>query len=210
MLIIALTGGAATGKSAVAGMLLAAWGDRAGSFSADAAVHELLTRDSIKRKVGEVFGSGVFDASGGINRAALREIVFRDESLRRELEGMLHPQVQAMGRQAQQDAAANRKECFVHEIPLLYEVDSQIERQHDVVVAASEETQRRRLQENRGLDPETIELLLRSQMPLDQKMARADFVIWNDAGVAELEEQVRLLAAFLGPAGSADLDSPFA
>jgi len=200
VITLALTGGAATGKSAVAEGLCRRWGDSAAFFSADEAVRELLTKPGIKTSVAEVFGEGVFDAVGDIDRGKLRRVVFRGESLRRKLEDILHPGVQALGREVGAVAIRDQKKFFVYEIPLLYETGSRLKRDFDVVVASSAETQRRRLVEKRGLEPEIIDNLLKAQMPLDQKMARADFVIWNDATERELQEQVFFLADFLDQA----------
>lgn len=173
------------------------WGDSAAFFSADSAVHELLTKGAIKTRITAVFGEGVLDADGEIDRGKLRRIAFCNGPLRRKLEGILHPEVQSMGLEARCVAIENQKERLVYEIPLLYEIDSQMERNFDVVVAASEKTQRMRMAEIRGLEPETIEQLITAQIPITQKMIRADFVIWNDAGEAELEEQIFLLLDFL-------------
>ncbi|MBL9154692.1 MAG: dephospho-CoA kinase [Verrucomicrobiales bacterium] len=197
MITMAITGGVATGKSAVVAQLTQIWGEHAASFSADAAVHELLTRPDIKTKIGEVFGSSVFDEAGAIDRSQLRQVVFRTPPLRRDLEAILHPEVFVAGQQAHLLAKKSDRSLFVYEIPLLYEVDSKHQRDLDLVVASSEDVQRSRMAERRGLDPETIENLLRSQMPLSVKLERADVVIWNDGTETELEEQVHVLSSLI-------------
>ncbi len=197
MISIALTGGVATGKSSVLALLKDLWGEDSDFFSADAAVHELLTSSAIKTKVSEVFGDGVFTDDGEIDRKALRRVVFQDDDLRRKLEGILHPEVQALAGKAELAARENRKHFLVYEIPLLYEVDSPVRRQADVVVAATKRVQRDRLVERRGLEPEVIEQIFQAQMPIEQKIARADHVIWNDGSESELEEQVILLTHLL-------------
>lgn len=194
MIVIALTGGVATGKSSVLARLTQTWGETAAFFSADTAVHELLTTRVIKTKVEEVFGNSVFDASGDIDRGILRRIVFRDDDLRNRLEGILHPEVQALADQVRASSEEDRKNYLVFEIPLLYEVDSSLDRQFDVVVGSSEPIQRQRLVERRGIEPEIVEKIFQAQMPIEHKVARADFVIWNDGAESELNEQVRLLA----------------
>ncbi|MCB1232011.1 MAG: dephospho-CoA kinase [Verrucomicrobiae bacterium] len=197
MISIALTGGVATGKSSATKRLKTIWTDSAAFFSADEAVHELLTTTQIKTKITAVFGERVIDDDGEVSRSQLRQIVFRDESLRRKLEGILHPEVQAMASRAEESALENHKQFLVYEIPLLYEVDSPVTRQKDVVVAASQQTQRQRLSEKRGLETEVIEMIIGAQLPIETKMARADHVIWNDGTESELEEQVILLAELL-------------
>ena len=208
MITLAITGGVATGKSAAVGKLGEMWGDTAAFFSADASVHELLTTSRIKTKLSEVFGNAIFDAAGEVDRGKLRQIVFRDPLLRRKLEQIIHPEVFEAGKEAHAFAKESRSLLFVYEIPLLYEVESQRERDFDVVVAASEETQRLRMAEKRGLEPEIIDNLLKAQMPIDEKVRRADFVIWNDGSEAELEEQVFLLSNLLQSAPARDEFSP--
>ena len=170
------------------------WSDDAAVFSADSAVHVLLTTETIKTKVSEVFGDGVVGADGEIDRGALRKVAFRDDSLRRKLEALIHPEVQTMAMKAESDAIEGRKRFLVYEIPLLYEVDSPVRRQCDLVVAASRQIQENRLIELRGLQKELIEHIFTAQMPLEEKMARADHVIWNDGSEAELGEQVMKFA----------------
>ena len=198
MISIALTGGVATGKSAVLALLKRHWGEEGAFFSADTAVHELLTTAAIKTKVVEVFGEGIVRDDGEIDRGELRRIVFRDDDLRRKLEEILHPEVQALAAKAEATADENRKRYLVYEIPLLYEVDSPVRRQVDLVVAASRRIQHDRLADKRGIDPEIIEKIFQAQWPIEKKMARADHVIWNDGSEAELEEQVLLFVDSLG------------
>lgn len=181
------------------------WPEDGAFFSADEAVHELLTKDGIKSRVSEVFGGGILSTDGEIDRGKLREIVFRDEPLRKQLEGILHPEVRTMGRDFEAACRSNRKQFLVSEIPLLYEVESDLVRDHDLVVAASEEVQQRRMAEERGLDSAIIDKLIKAQMPLTEKMARADFVIWNDGDRSELEEQVMLFIDWLDQTRSEDV-----
>lgn len=197
MITIAITGGVATGKSAVVSRLVGQWGEKAAFFSADAAVHHLLTTQAIKTKLREVFGSAIFDGLGEVDRGELRRIVFRDPALRRTLEEILHPEVFAAGQKALEQAIYSGRQMFVYEIPLLYEVESQQKRDFDIVVAASQDTQRLRMRDKRGLEPDVIDSLIKSQMPIDQKTLRADIVIWNDGPESELDEQVFLLSGRL-------------
>jgi len=156
-----------------------------------------LTRPSIKTKLTEVFGRAVFDGAGDVDRGMLRRIVFRDPPLRRKLEQILHPEVFVAGQEALSLAIESKRDLLVYEIPLLYEAESKQKRDLDLVVASSEETQRLRLAEKRGLDPEIIDNLLKSQTPVLEKALRADLVIWNDGTETELEEQVFLLSGII-------------
>jgi len=206
VITIAITGGVATGKSAVMSGLAEIWGEKASFFSADRAVHELLTRPEIKTKLQTVFGGVIFDDAGDVDRGRLRQVVFRDPLLRRKLEEILHPEVFKAGQEAYSLAIESRRNLLVYEIPLLYEVDSKHERDFDLVVAASEEVQRLRMAEKRGLEPEMIENLLKSQMSVSEKVRRADLVIWNDGTETELEEQVFILSGFIHQRLDGDLN----
>ena len=112
---------------------------------------------------------------------------------------MLHPQILNSANKALLQAASvdERPELFVLDVPLLYEVDFPIERDLDVVIAASKKTQSQRLSENRNLDQATIESLLNSQLPISDKIENADVVIWNDGSSSELEFQTNLLSEML-------------
>ncbi|NNE94143.1 MAG: dephospho-CoA kinase [Verrucomicrobiales bacterium] len=201
MKTIAVTGGVGTGKSTLVSALQEKL--RIGSealFDCDGAVHKLLTTESILTKVAEAFGNEILNPDGGVNRSALRNIVFEDEARRSELEGILHPAVLTLAQTALENAA-NREDqptsFFLIEVPLLYEVDFPVKRDLDLVVAASRETQINRLIEHRQLEPDTIERLLSSQLPISEKVERADLVIWNDGVLSEFKEQIDLLSQFL-------------
>ncbi|MGY8639723.1 MAG: dephospho-CoA kinase [Verrucomicrobiales bacterium] len=200
MKTIAITGGIATGKSTLVRRLIELFGDkRATLFDCDAEAHNLLTKQEIIATVVEEFGSDVLNPDGGVNRATLRQIVFEDEARRLTLEGMLHPQILNSANKALLQAASvdERPELFVLDVPLLYEVDFPIERDLDVVIAASKKTQSQRLSEYRNLDQATIESLLNSQLPISDKIENADVVIWNDGSSSELEFQTNLLSEML-------------
>ena len=200
MKTIAITGGIATGTSTLVRRLIELFGDkRATLFDCDAEAHNLLTKQEIIATVVEEFGSDVLNPDGGVNRATLRQIVFEDEARRLTLEGMLHPQILNSANKALLQAASvdERPELFVLDVPLLYEVDFPIERDLDVVIAASKKTQSQRLSEYRNLDQATIESLLNSQLPISDKIENADVVIWNDGSSSELEFQTNLLSEML-------------
>jgi len=99
---------------------------------------------------------------------------------------------------AQAQAARRNAEWLLVDIPLLFETGAEGECDAVVVVACSPETQRERIVSQRGLSPEMAEKMIASQTSLASKAARADYVLWNDAPRARLEEQADLLAGYLG------------
>ncbi len=184
---VGLTGGIAAGKSAVAELWRA---KGAVVIDSDALAHEALAPGTpTNASVAREFGSGVVNADGSINRAALGEIVFRNEARRLVLNGLVHPAVRQKRREA--FAALERAgddTVAVAMIPLLYEVGEEKEFDSIVVVACSETTQQARLAA-KGLNESQARARLASQWPLAKKMDRADYVIWNDGSRRTLAEQ---------------------
>jgi dephospho-CoA kinase len=193
--VLGITGGIATGKSMFVQALLRQL--PAAHFDADRCAGELLAGDDATRSaVREAFGDDVFDVSGSPDRARLRVIVFGDEAKRRRLEAILHPAIrQRWTAQAAQHRAPGA--WLVVDIPLLFETGAESHFDRIAVVACSLATQRRRLSEQRGLDPAISEKIIGAQLPLSAKVDKADHVIWNDSTVACLDGQAGFLAAFL-------------
>lgn len=195
MPVIGITGGIATGKSTLVEALLKL--APAEAFDADRCVRGLLEGDpGVRAAVIAAFGEAVLDASGMLHRARLREQVFHDDASRARLEAILHPLVRhAWSVQAGQCRAAN---VFLYaDVPLLFETGGGQDCDRVIVVACSPETQRARMRLHRGLAPELIERMIGAQLDLATKVARADHVVWNDSTTEIVEEQARLLNAWL-------------
>jgi dephospho-CoA kinase len=191
-MLLGLTGGIATGKSTAA-RLLHDLADLT-AFDADACVHELLATDH------EVISTIRLEFSlpdAPLDRAMLRQIVFRDPEARRRLEGILHPVVRARWQGLAHDCRAHGRRLLA-DIPLLFETGAASAFDATIVVAASPQVQRQRLAD-RGLDQKMIDAMLASQWPIRQKIGLANHVIWNDGSLAELERQCVLLLDSLFP-----------
>jgi dephospho-CoA kinase len=87
-------------------------------------------------------------------------------------------------------SVSGRAKIFLVEVPLLYEVEFPIERDLDLVVASSRQTQLSRLLEKRNVKRELAVRIIESQMSLEKKMKRADIVIWNDGSEQSATSQV--------------------
>ncbi len=130
-------------------------------------------------EIAQAFGPSIIGMDGRLLRKELARIVFEDSDARRTLEKILHPRI----RQSWHDDAERwraeglRFGCVV--IPLLYETGAEREFARVVCVACSELTQRERLRE-RGWDDQEIERRIASQLPIMQKLQRADFVLWTE------------------------------
>jgi len=194
--VIAITGGVASGKSNFTRFLSRRL-PTAKLFDADVAARELVDHDpEIKRNLLNRFGPGSIGSDGRVNREWLREAVFRDEKSRRDLEALLHPAIRTQWMALAQTTRTHREWLLV-DIPLLYETGAQAECDAVAVVACSEATQRARIVSHRGLTAGMANKIIASQASLAIKAAQADFVIWNEAPLARLEEQAELFAGTL-------------
>lgn len=184
---VALTGGIACGKSAVA-QWWRQWG--AETLDADEVVHRLLAPDGVcVRTVAEAFGPEVLAADGGIDRERLGRIAFGDAAARLRLEALVHPAVICQMREwAAQVRRAGRFGVAV--IPLLFEAGLTADWDEIICVASSEATMMERLAQ-RGLTPDEARARIASQWPVHEKCARADRVIDNNGSLAELETLCR-------------------
>jgi dephospho-CoA kinase len=134
------------------------------------------------------FGPGVLAASGEIDRTALGEVVFGDPERRAVLNGLVHPEVKQAWERWLSAQAAHPAAVVI--IPLLYEIGEERDWDAVICVACPGRVQISRL-EARGLSPEQAGLRLAAQMPVADKMVRADHVIFNAGSLEELEEQTR-------------------
>ncbi|MFQ5802937.1 MAG: dephospho-CoA kinase [Candidatus Methylomirabilales bacterium] len=189
MIIVALTGGIATGKSTVAG-IFAKRG--AAVLDGDEMVRELqVPGTTVYEATVEAFGPDILQPDGTINRQVLGEIVFCDERLRRRLETIVHP---ALVVAVQERLAALRMQgipvCVV-ELPLLIESGAEGRFDWVVVVTAPEEVQVARLMTERGLSREEALARIHTQIPLAEKVRRADFVIENAGDLGETKRRVQ-------------------
>jgi dephospho-CoA kinase len=196
--LIGLSGGIGSGKSTVARML-AALG--ATVIDADEIVHELQAPGApMLDEIAEAFGAGVIDAEGALDRAALGDIVFRDETARKRLNDIVHPNVGIEFARRVRQAQAEHVPLLVLDIPLLFEgrragtgTSAAMNFDATVLVYASEETQVARQIERDGCTREEALRRIRAQMPLAEKRELADHVIENEGDLSETERQVREL-----------------
>lgn len=185
---IGLTGGIGSGKSTVAG-LLAQQG--AVLVDTDAIARAIAQPGGIAMPALEAaFGPGVIAADGGLDRAAMRQIVFADAGAKLRLEGILHPLI---GTETQRQAAAAGDDAVVvFDVPLLVEsgrwraiVDRVL------VVDATEQTQLKRVVARSGWAPEAVQAVIAQQASRRARRAAADAVLYNETlSLEELGAQV--------------------
>ena len=188
---IAITGGIAMGKSTFC-QLLQAELPRATFFDADACVQQLLTSSTIVARIGQEFGDSVLSSDGQLDRPRLREQVFDSAQQRAKLENILHPAVRQTFEDEREQASASpspEARVFLADIPLLFESDYRFEHDLAVTLAATPATQIRRLADRRGISRDLAENIIAAQMSIEEKMARADVVFWNEGRIGRLQQQ---------------------
>jgi dephospho-CoA kinase len=185
--LVGLTGGIGSGKSTVAERLVEHGVEL---IDADQIAREVVEPGKPAwRKIVEHFGDEVLDAEGFIDRAALGGIVFGDEKKRALLNELTHPPiVNTIATQLEVLQAFDG--VVVIDVPLL--VESGVNRGYEavIVVAAKPDTQLQRLVELRGMQRSEAEARIAAQSPLEDKLAVATHVIWNEGTLDELRDAV--------------------
>lgn len=191
---IGLTGGIGSGKSLVA-KLLRDFG--AAVVDADAIAREVVAPGGpAYNGIVEAFGPGVLRADGTIDRAALGARIFADAEARRTLNALTHPHIRRrMAEEGVRLSATPGVDVIVFDIPLLLETTDGRELDLDgtLVVDAADDVRVSRLLVRDGLTEADARRRLAAQIPLSQKVARADWVIDNNGSPDETRRQVEAL-----------------
>ena len=200
MLRIGLTGGIGTGKSHVARRMQAA---AIPVVDADVLAREVVEPGTpALAAVARRFGAGVIGPDGALLRPALAAIVFTDPDARRDLEAIVHPAVRA-GIEAFFAAQPPTTPFAVADIPLLYDTGRQREFDAVVVAACPIEVQVARVMARDGASEAAVRQRIAAQMPIEDKVKRADYVIDTGGSFADTDAAVdRVIAALSRRAGS--------
>jgi len=182
---IGLTGGIASGKSTVADMFA--------ELGVPVIDTDVIAREIVQpgepaiEEIRERFGDAVINTDGHLNRAAMRKIIFDDDTARLDLEAILHPRIGEQVRR-QADTAGGPYQLIV--VPLL--VSSALRDYVDrvLVVDCDEETQIRRLLQRDSESIEQAQRILNSQASRQERLAIADDVIRNDQSLDQTRTQV--------------------
>jgi dephospho-CoA kinase len=191
---VALTGGIATGKSSVRTAF-----EKLGVPTIDA---DRLARQAVApgtpglaAVVGR-FGRGILTADGQVDRAALGTIVFADAQARAHLEAIIHPVVRR-GIDDWYAALDPATPLAIAEIPLLYETGRDRDFDVAIVAACDPHEQLQRLMRRDGLDADTARRRVAAQLPIEDKVRRATYVVKTDGSHADTDAQVRAVHARL-------------
>jgi dephospho-CoA kinase len=184
-MIVGLTGGIGSGKSAVSTQLKSI-----GIFVVDAdqvARDVVLVGSPALDLIAKHFGNQILHKDGALNRAALRQKIFTNKAQKQWLESLLHPLI---GVAIDEQLAAASSTYAVLESPLLLETSQHKNTDFVVVVDASEELQRLRACKRDGSTAVQIDAIIGSQMQRQQRLDKADWVLDNKQDLNHLSEQV--------------------
>ncbi len=185
---IALTGGIATGKSHVRAEF-----ERLGVPTIDS---DVLARHAVApgtpglRAVVSRFGEGVLDPSAALDRRKLGSLVFADAGARRDLEAIVHPFVRSETDAWFSSLAQSAHPFALADIPLLYEVGREVDFDAVIVAACDPATQLARLMRRDGITGLEAEQRIAAQLPIGEKVRRADYVIRTDGAPADTDRAV--------------------
>ena len=186
MINIGLTGGIGSGKSTIASLF-----QKRGAYIIDIdTIAHLMEKPGgmVWNRIVEYFGKKILDKDNTISREALGGIVFQDSEKLKELNGIVHPAVFDEWRRRLNDIDSRDKDAIViSDIPLLIEVKWHRAVDMVILVYTSPDVQAERIMERNGYSYEEAEDRLRSQMPMDEKIPFADFVINNEGTREETE-----------------------
>ena len=187
MKLLGLTGGVGMGKSTAAGFLL--------SLGARVVDTDELARELVQpgrpalAEIRREFGGEMILSDGSLNRAALAEKVFANESARKQLENILHPRIRECWLAQVETWRRENWPLAVVVIPLLFETQAENQFDEIICLACSPSTQRERLLA-RGWNDDQICRRLAAQLPVAQKIARSQFVVWSEGQPAVHRRQL--------------------
>ena len=188
-MILGVTGGIATGKSSVTEQFRV-MGLPIVSADELARVVVRVGTDTLPMIV-ERFGAEVLCPDGSLNRERLAQIIFADDTARRDLNQIIHPAIARLAESTLASLVAAGATHIVYEVPLLYEVGAESRVDKVLVVSADSEVQIKRLMARDGVDRTAAKARIASQMSLEEKINRADYVIDNSGTPDETARQVR-------------------
>jgi dephospho-CoA kinase len=184
--LIGLTGGIATGKSTVANYL-------ATTYNLPILDADIYARDAVSvgspilSQIAEKYGTEIILSDGNLNRSKLGEIIFHQPEERYWVERVIHPYVRSCFAKAINESSAN---TLILVIPLLFEANLENLVNQIWVVSCSPQQQQQRLIERNNLTAEQAAARINSQLPIAEKIARADVVLDNSGNLESLLQQI--------------------
>jgi dephospho-CoA kinase len=190
MLIVGLTGGVASGKTTVSQVL-----KEEGAYIIDA---DRIARELVRphapawKKLVRAFGKEILREDGSIHRKKFADKVFADLSQRKLLNQILHPRIRKeMEQKAKEIGQKDPEAIVVIDAPLLVELGDHRQMDKLIVVTSTQKQQIERLRERDGISAEEALRMVASQMPVEDKVKLADFVIQNKGSFQETRKKTR-------------------
>lgn len=189
--IYGMTGGIASGKTSVARLL-----EEQGALVIDA---DQIAREAVApgtpalEALVDAFGPEILHPDGTLNRTALGDTVFNNDDARATLNGIVHPEVARRSAFALAAALQTDRRPVIYDAALLVETGRHRDFAGLIVVASSVDAQIRRLMNRDALSEEDARARVASQLPLDEKLAVADFVVDNNGPMETLPQRVEAL-----------------
>jgi len=183
-MILGLTGGIASGKTTVSKKIKELGGY---IIDADKISKEVSNSQEVLKKVEENFGVEVIE-NGSLNRKKLREIIFNNREKRKMLNNIMHPII--VKKMKEEIEEHKEEKLIVLDIPLLYETKLEYLCDKVLVVWVDEKTQIERIKKRDNSSTELAKRILGSQMPLLEKLKKADYNIENNETIEKLEKKV--------------------
>lgn len=180
--IIGLTGGIGSGKTTVAKFI-----QEMGFpvyFSDDRAKEIVNDDEVLKNNIKELLGEEAYDESGRYDRKYVADLVFNNEELLKQLNGLIHPAVKL---DFENWVASQKTEFVFKETALLFELNLNESCYKSVLVTADDNIRIKRVMDRDQKTYREIEAVIDKQMPEKDKIKRADFVIYNNDGIDELK-----------------------
>lgn len=192
MIAIGLTGGIGSGKTTV--------GERFAALGAAVVDTDEISRaltaagGGAMEELRQAFGARYIGADGGLDRAAMRSLVFEDALARTRLETILHPAIRAAADRALAGAAGP---YAVIVVPLLFETRGYLDRvARTLVVDCAEDLQVERTMARSGLEAHAVRAIMAAQWPRWRRLQSASDVVWNGGAAAALDAQCERLHRF--------------
>lgn len=190
--IIGLTGGIGSGKTTVAKFI-----EELGFsvYNSDFWAKELVNVDEdLKLRIKKLLGDQAYDGNGLYNRKYVAEIVFNDAEILLQLNSLIHPAVKI---HFENWVSEQNTEFVFKETALLFELKLHESCYKSILVTADDNCRLKRVMDRDGKTYREIEAVMKKQMPEKEKLKLADFVIFNNEGLDELEKQTHQVVAEL-------------
>ncbi len=180
----------ASGKTAVSRVLRE---EGAYIIDADQIARELVQpRKPAWNEIIKAFGKEILQEDGSIQRKKLADKIFTDPEQRKVLNQILHPRIEKeIDRRAREIGQKHPEAIVVIDAPLLVELGMQRKVDRVIVVTSTQIQQMERLKERDGRSPEEASRLLSSQIPIEEKVKLADFVVRNEGSLEEMKKEAK-------------------